>query len=406
MRWQIVDPANAREVAEREAMVQKIDAWWRTFQAKTGDLLANFLGKSKWDLPDWMHRHFNAIHPSLMWEYGPAVEGNGHRLVMTPESAYHLRPLAHAIRKRAPAIPGWEFYEYRLPESLELTEHTVQGRVGCSVSDFKVKIARGELNRIDLEYSSPSLSSKDEQLGLHAAFVATETLLGEQLLNEWIGGINFTPGKFSGLKGMLGSKKDLSHYLSLDQLKGMVDALVGSIIDQNPLEPHFKWACEETPCTLWELKPDEAEDYLRQDDLLVGRSIHPTMWISARSEAFFSSKRFSQCGEMFCYVKIDGAEGLGDSGFADKSEIEDALDAVLKPEKLGCTIGGGTGLRYSYIDLALTDTMKGIQAVRRCLRAGKVPKRSWVLFFDSDWSDEWVGIYNDSPAPPLSANSE
>lgn len=406
MRWQIIDPTNTGEAAEREVILRKIDAWWKAFQTKTSDLTALFSSKSKWDLPNWMLQHFSAIHPQMMWEYGPALEGDGHRLVMTPEAAYHLRPLARAIRKRAPAIPGWEFYEYRLPEDLELIEHTVQGRVGCSVSDFKVKVARGDLNKIDLEYSSPSLTIKDEQLGLHAAFVATETLLGEQLLNEWIGGINFIPGKLGGLKGMLGSKKDLSHYMGLDRLKDTVDALVGSIIDQNPPQPHFEWANEETPCTLWELKPDEAEDYLCQYDLLVARSIHPTMWTSAHSETFFSSKRFSQCGELFCYVKIDGADGLGDCGFADKSEIEDALDAALKPEKLGCTIGGGTGLRYSYIDLALTDTMRGIQVVRRCLRAGKVPKRSWVQFFDSDWRDEWVGIYSDSPVPPLASNSE
>jgi hypothetical protein len=406
MRWQIIEPANTGEAAEREVIIRKIVAWWKTFQAKTDDLSALFSGNSKWDLPDWMHRHFSAIHPRMMWEYGPALEGDGHRLVMTPEAAYHLRPLARAIRKLAPVIPGWEFYEFRLPESLELTEHAVQGRVGCSVSDFKVKVSRGELNRIDLEYSSPSLTIKDEQTGFNAAFVATETLLGERLLNEWIGGIDFKPGKVGGLKGMFSSTKDLSHFLGLDRLKDTVDALVGSIVDQNPPQPHFEWACEETPCTLWELKPEEAEDYLRQDDLLVGRSVHPTMWMSAHSETFFSSRRFSQCGELFCYVKIDGAEGLGDGGFADKSEIEDALDASLKPEKLGCTIGGGTGLRYSYIDLALTDTMKGIQVVRRSLQAGKVPKRSWVQFFDSDWRDEWVGIYSDSPAPPLATVTE
>ncbi len=49
--------------------------------------------------------------------------------------------------------------------------------------------------------------------------------------------------------------------------------------------------------------------------------------------------------------------------FADKSEIEDALDAVLRPQKFGCHIGGGTGLRYSYIDLALTDVNRGVDAI-------------------------------------------
>lgn len=33
--------------------------------------------------------------------------------------------------------------------------------------------------------------------------------------------------------------------------------------------------------------------------------------------------------------------------------MEDALDAVLREQQLGCVIGTGIGLRYSYIDFAL-----------------------------------------------------
>jgi len=32
-----------------------------------------------------------------MWEFGPAVNKEGHRLVITPESAHHLRPLVNRI---------------------------------------------------------------------------------------------------------------------------------------------------------------------------------------------------------------------------------------------------------------------------------------------------------------------
>jgi hypothetical protein len=135
--------------------------------------------------------------------------------------------------------------------------------------------------------------------------------------------------------------------------------------------------------------------------LFVGKSANPSLWISAHSGGLFFSERFSRCGETFCYVKLDGSQGLGEEGFADKSEIEDALDTALKPDKLGCCFGGGTGRRYSYIDLALTDVKKGIHSTRKRLQAGKVPKRSWILFFDSDLAAEWVGVYDDSPQPPM-----
>jgi hypothetical protein len=85
--------------------------------------------------------------------------------------------------------------------------------------------------------------------------------------------------------------------------------------------------------------------------------------------------------------------------------MEDALDAVLKPDKLGCSIGGGTGLRYSYIDLALTAVDQGIKRIRHALQAGNVRRRSWIQFFDSDLAAEWVGVYDDSPPPPMALDS-
>ena len=93
----------------------RIDAWWAAFQAKAADLDALFSRQAEWDLPGWMQENLQPIHPHLMWEFGPAVEGPGHRLVITPESRRHLRPLVAEMLRRAPPLDGWEFYAYRLP---------------------------------------------------------------------------------------------------------------------------------------------------------------------------------------------------------------------------------------------------------------------------------------------------
>ena len=47
-----------------------------------------------------MEDTLQAIHPSLMWEYGNAVRGPGHRLVITPESRRFLRPMVRTIFER------------------------------------------------------------------------------------------------------------------------------------------------------------------------------------------------------------------------------------------------------------------------------------------------------------------
>src|SRR5262245_36475517 len=119
MRWRFIDPNNRSEAAERAATIARIDSWWQEFQVKSGDLAALFSRKAQWDLPEWMARHLGDVHPKLMWEFGPAVRNGGHRLVITPEGQHHLRPLVRTLLERAPSVPGWEFYEYRLAEDLE-----------------------------------------------------------------------------------------------------------------------------------------------------------------------------------------------------------------------------------------------------------------------------------------------
>jgi hypothetical protein len=87
-------------------------------------------------------------------------------------------------------------------------------------------------------------------------------------------------------------------------------------------------------------------------------------------------------------------------GFADKSEIEDALTAVLTLGSLGAVIGGGTGLRYSYIDVALTDVERAVPVIRERLQRGRIGRRCWLQFYDDALAAEWVGLWPDSPEPP------
>ena len=72
----------------------------------------------------------------------------------------------------------------------------------------------------------------------------------------------------------------------------------------------------------------------------------------------------------------------------------------MRREEVGCYVGGGTGLRYSYLDLALTDVARAV-VIMRVLREGNIPKRTWIQFFDTDLQTEWVGIWDDAPPPPM-----
>ncbi len=228
-----------------------------------------------------MERELNTISQDLMWEYGPAVSGNGHRLVITPEAKMHLRPMVQTLIERARKLPGWEFYSYRLAEDAKMAEQTVSARAGGDISGTLAKAMIGQHNRISVAIGT----------------------------NE-------------------------------------------------------------------------------------GR------WRAFHQDNRFYSERYSRHGEIFCYLKLDGSGGLDEEKFPDRASIEDALNETLIPKCVGCVIGGGTGLLYSYIDLALADVDAAVPLILSRLRAGNINRRTWLLFFDACLGDEWIGVYDDSPVPP------
>jgi hypothetical protein len=400
MRWLYAD---AQLPEEREHIVTtaaRIDAWWREFAGHTADLDAYFHQQTQWDLPGWMQEHLQGIHPSLMWEFGSAIDGPGHRLVITPESERWLRPLTSTILQRAPRIEGWEFYPYRVPEPVDWALAAVQGRTGVDISGATVEIRPGEHRRIALRFTFDACASPEDIDARRAAFVATESLVGEAVLDQWIGAIEVAPRKRSFLQRLRPAPRGLP----LGELRTEVTARVDTLRAARPSRPCIER--EDDPWSLWELKPTRsADDYAEQFDLLVGKSMDPDLWLTVRSGEPFYSETFSAHGETFCHVKIDGSGGLDEEHFADKGEIEDALDEPLRESRAGCFIGGGTGLRYSYIDLALLDTERGIDIVRDVLRAGNIHRRSWILFFDDTLSAEWIGIWPDTPPPPMKTES-
>jgi hypothetical protein len=403
MRWLYLDPTNREEAAYRAETLRKIDHWWRQFQAKTRDLEELFARRSEWDLPSWMADHLQAIDPQLMWEYGPAVRQPGHRLVITPEAERWLRPLVQTLVERAPRVTGWEFYDYRLAESVEQAQMSVHGRTGGDLAQMRVELRIGQARKIDLLYCSPYCSDGDNQQARSAAFVATESLLGEQTLDLWIGEIEVAPPPKSGLLSAFrrqNRRVDAARLLPLERLKPTVDALIGSMLEQLPDAPCYTFI-RDTPWTSYTIKPQENDDYPARDDMYVGVTGRPDVFETAHSAGIFHSGCFSRHGETFCYVKIDGSQGLADSRFADRAAIEDALHDALVAEKLGGAIGGGTGVRYSYVDLALLNLPRGIQVIREILQRGNIPRRTWLLFFDDELAREWIGIYDDTPAPPM-----
>ena len=416
MRWIFNDPKNADETAFRQATLMRIDAWWKSFVQRASDIEALFSRRAEWDLPLWIHQTLNIIDPRLMWEFGPAVRTKGHRLVITPESVHELRPLVATILKQAPTIPGWEFYDHRLAESFEVANPTVQARTGGSLDGCSFRASVGKHNRIDLVFASPVCTGPDDEQVLRDAFVASETLLGEDMLDQWVGAIEVEKSSEAPRWFGLRKPRNAPRSLPLDRLYETFTALCQSIKDQLPSKPLHQFLKEgNVPAgesmegsqrvgsvlkIESRLEGPTEEDYPQQDDLFVASTAMTDLWMATHDSRAFYSARYSRHGETFAYLKIDGREPLDDK-FADRMGIEEAIDNVLISSQAGCVIGGGTGRIYSYIELAFTDLQRGVELVREILSGGNIHKRTWLLFHDRHLSAEWVGIYDDTPPPPM-----
>jgi hypothetical protein len=165
---------------------------------------------------------------------------------------------------------------------------------------------------------------------------------------------------------------------------------------------HARWIREyqNARCSLFQTDAPEQIDYPWRSDLLVGYTVVPELSRRVGAGEPVRTADLAKCGETFCYVKIDGIEGLGGSRFADREEIEVAVDEALADAGIGCVIGAGTGRRYSYVDVAVNDVARAQRIIRNVLREGNITKNCWVLPFDGDRDQEWIGIWDDTPAPP------
>lgn len=401
MRWIFCDDPDER--ARREATLARMDAFWRGFSERTEDFAAVFRQESDFDLVQWMQEHLGAVDRRIMWEFGPALSGRGHRLVVTTEGAHELRPMVDALVARAPALGDWEVYGYRMPDPPELALQGVQARTGVDMSDAKVSVGIGEERTIELRVCSPKMSFGANDAVWNGGLVAIESLVGEETLDRWIGAIDVAPmPKPVKRWGIFRAQEPVDDTLvPLGELRARVDGLVEQLKAERAAAPFAALDPEAAEWTMLQLAPEEAPDYPGQADLAVVRTCALDLWKASHGPGLFFDERFSAHGESFAFLKIDQQAVAPERRVEAKTPIEEAVLAFLADGGRGALIASGSGLRYAYLELALADRDRGVAELRELLRGLEVPVRSWLLFFESHLAGEWVGVYPETPPPPV-----
>jgi len=385
MRWLYPDPNDREENASRSAVEMRIGLWWQAFSDNSAQIRHAFEDESEFDVAEFMHERLEHIDERLGWEFGPALDGRGDRLVITPERRLFLRPLADAVLHRAPQVKGWEFYHGRPAETPEGALAAVEAETDRELGRCRVSTGVDEMNRVHLKFYLPD--ALDRELAAVQAAIAAEALLGEEAYLRWIGRIDVV------------EREQGDHWVPFDTLQQHVFGQVAGIDAQlyaTPLHANV----DRLQWSLWRLSPPQKDEYPRQQDLIMGSSALDSMSACAQLGRSFDSRRYSRVGETFAFLKFDGEGRKVAARMDERKRIEKAVGDALVEAGLGCVVGTGTGKKYSYLDLALTRVADAIPIIREQMRGCDVAQRSWMLFHDAHLSDEWVGIHDDTPPPP------
>lgn len=333
---------------------QRLDHFWTSFAQQVETLS----GDQK-KLIGWLSEQIDILQPGLSWDVGPWTSGKMN-LAITCENQYHLRPLVDEIIDKAPVLEGWTFSSARPPIPAEMVANVFNSRTKSALPDCAACCSPTELNYIDIEFDFASAALKIPKEHL---FVLLEIILGEKFLEVWVGEIR-SAKKLFGFS--FGGKRT---QVPLEGLRDHCEQLKVEMLKRS------------TPDTFYfeQPRPDTGALFT-----LNGNITFPDRWtintwcpevMKATLAERFWSERYSRNGETFCFLQIEGEYDLDK-----RSEVENALDAVLRSHKVGCVIGSGTGTQSVFIDLALTNFETGHPFIKEFVSTLKDPCK--LHFFD------------------------
>ncbi len=311
--------------------------------------------------------------------------------VVVRPCARPFTPLAERVVAAAPR--GLSLVNRRPPRTFaDAVARAKRRGFDFSRATARAGFARGHLLEVVIGCPGGS-GSDDEQL---AAEALVWEILGERRADDWIGAVDVVPAPRGGPLRVVSAPEPASFPLS--ELPAAVAAAIEGVYAGLPNLPLCLF---EAPLdwTMFELDPEPADEYRADDDLVLVSTCVPELIKCHLERAPFSSLRFSRHGELFIYLKYAG-RGSPETRLAARRRLEDQLDEALVPARLGRVVGGGLGLRYSYVYLAITAPERAFSTLVELGVQARLPVRSWLLPLDSDLAAEWCQIWPDAPAPP------
>jgi hypothetical protein len=364
------------ERRECQRALAAADVFWQNLESSGGSITSDH------------ERALREVHPLLCLEAtddetdGIVVRSDRRFLSPLVDAVVERRPPARRVHARRPAVPSSRV-EARFKDLLGGPLDGVRARAGFT---------RGHL--LELVLHLPKAQRADTEAQAEAL---AQALLGERLVDDWVGAIDVVPAARAG-RGLPVLQPAAPGELSLAELPSAVSAAIEGLsagLDARPLHEQ-----NELGWTMLECEPSSRDSAASQDDVLLVSTVIPELMKSFLRGEPFSSRRFSRAGERFAYLKLARGSTPAERVLSERRALEDTLDSALREARAGCIFGTGLGLSHAYVDLAYADVVAGVSITRQIARRAGAPRESWILFFDADWGAEWLGVWDETREPP------
>lgn len=404
MRFQYIFDKDDPDYKFKEEKLKRIRNFWIAFEKIC---LPHWISRREHDdayqnFAIWVQKQLNLVDEKLIWE-AHEIDASNFYLAISAGGDETRQVLARAVIDSAPEIEGWQFLSY-LPihESKELDSYC-RGVAGFEIpKDLKVSLIDSGCMSFYLVFYSKRFADESiesiKQCNLIAKFA-----LGEELFDRWVDSVLVSrpQSAISNFFDKVLGKPEQATF-GLNELKSEVEFWVDSVLANLPKK--YVSQCikfdddDSSPNWTVDLEAEDERHPGRKERLFYSMK-NQSILFAVMNDTYFHSKSHSKLNEIFCYIKSMPFDHDSDYAQSKRSQFHLELDKELRNAELGCVLGIGSGLSSIYVDLVLRDVERAVPILQAVSRKFALPENTWLLFYDINLSEEWVGLNPHAKSP-------
>jgi len=176
---------------------EAINAFWRWFSDHHRDVEAMLDRDDTAELSRQINAQIDHLSSQLAWEIGPGLV-EPYMFVFPTAGDSERKAAVGRIMEKAPKIERWEFHASRPTRPFQREVQLPDRGLSFQTSDWRFALKPSpQSDRFELQIFDDRLGSVEEKTALTAVFILLDAVLGEDMVERWIGNIKVLPASSS-----------------------------------------------------------------------------------------------------------------------------------------------------------------------------------------------------------------